>query len=331
MPNDFRLRVGVTRHPKIKRLVRLLGESAFRQWIRLIEFCAENRTSGSFDGMSTEDIELAVDFEGKPGAFAKALLRCQLLDRDEAGVLSLHDWTSNQPWLSNFAERSERARQAARSRWDAADDTRGVGHAAESGSKSSCAPDFGLHPNCDASGNAPSNSGIAASNTPNPSPLPSDSSAIPDSGSFPTPTSCRSPADVSIYLPDFLRFWDTFPRKDGKRKALEAWNRLSPEMREMATTDVPQRSAANWAGREVSKIPHAATYLNQRRWEDEIAPANAIAEPARPRLSKGMGELMDGYAEAVANEQARGNQSPGECEGVLVSPADRPSRAGAVV
>lgn len=119
MPDDFRLRVGVTHHPKIKRLVRLLGEGAFRQWIRLIEFCAENRTSGSFEGMSAEDIELAVDFEGNPGAFIDSLVKCHLLDCDEAGVFSLHDWVSNQPWLSNFAERSKRARAAAQSRWNA--------------------------------------------------------------------------------------------------------------------------------------------------------------------------------------------------------------------
>lgn len=119
MPDDFRMGVGVTRHPKIKRLVRLLGEGAFRQWIRLIEFCAENRTSGSLEGMSAEDIELAVDFEGEPGAFIEALVKCKLLDRDEAGVFSLHDWASNQPWLCNFAERSRRARSAAQARWNA--------------------------------------------------------------------------------------------------------------------------------------------------------------------------------------------------------------------
>lgn len=119
MPDDFRLRVGVTRHPKIKRLVRVLGEGAFRQWIRLIEFCAENRTSGSLDGMSGEDIELAVDFEGEPGAFIEALEKCRLLDRDEAGVFAMHDWVLNQPWLCNFEERSKRARSAAQARWNA--------------------------------------------------------------------------------------------------------------------------------------------------------------------------------------------------------------------
>ena len=119
MPDDFRLRVGVTRHPKIKRLVRFLGEGAFRQWIRLIEFCAENRTNGTFEGMSAEDIELAVDFDGQDGAFIEALLKCRLLDRDQAGAFSIHDWASNQPWLSNFNERSKRARAAAQSRWNA--------------------------------------------------------------------------------------------------------------------------------------------------------------------------------------------------------------------
>jgi hypothetical protein len=123
MPDDSRLRVGVTRHPKVKRLVRLLGGGAFRQWIRLIEYCAENRTSGSLHGMSDEDVELAVDFDDIAGAFVEALLKCQLLDRNEVGSLAIHDWKENQPWLCGFEERSERARSAAQARWNATSTT----------------------------------------------------------------------------------------------------------------------------------------------------------------------------------------------------------------
>jgi hypothetical protein len=40
---DYRLKVGFVDHPKVEKLVRLLGDSALRNLLRLFEYAALNR------------------------------------------------------------------------------------------------------------------------------------------------------------------------------------------------------------------------------------------------------------------------------------------------
>jgi hypothetical protein len=67
----------------------------------------------------------------------------------------------------------------------------------------------------------------------------------------------------------FSEFWATYPRHEAKQEALRAWRHLRPDRALQAhirATLTWQRDLPQW--RE-GKIPHAATYLHQRRWEDE--------------------------------------------------------------
>lgn len=71
---------------------------------------------------------------------------------------------------------------------------------------------------------------------------------------------------------EFHRFWTEYPRKVAKQAALVAWRRLNPS----ATTRAAifdaldwQRTQATWIDQRGRFVPHAATWLNQRRWEDE--------------------------------------------------------------
>jgi hypothetical protein len=127
------------------------------------------------------------------------------------------------------------------------------------------------------------------------------------------------------YPDDFLKFWRAFPRKDGKREALKAWQKLTRDEKAAAIADVPPRCANNWAGRETEKIPHASTYLNQKRWEDDIAP-NRIATPARvaPDLSPGQELLRQMHSEAVDRERARSDRNPEHGQSALAAPTNRP-------
>ncbi|MGH8659848.1 MAG: helix-turn-helix domain-containing protein [Gammaproteobacteria bacterium] len=72
----------------------------------------------------------------------------------------------------------------------------------------------------------------------------------------------------------FDQFWKRYPRKEGKKKALEVWTRKKLESREKATPiilDVIKRASEHkpWID---GYIPHASTYLNGERWDDEISP-----------------------------------------------------------
>lgn len=67
----------------------------------------------------------------------------------------------------------------------------------------------------------------------------------------------------------FGRFWEAYPRHTGRASALKAWSRLKADddlLETMLATLAWQRRTDQW---QRGIIPHAATWLNQRRWEDE--------------------------------------------------------------
>ncbi|MCK5711524.1 MAG: helix-turn-helix domain-containing protein [Hyphomicrobiaceae bacterium] len=67
-------------------------------------------------------------------------------------------------------------------------------------------------------------------------------------------------------------FWEEYPRKEGKAAAERAWNKLKPSQ-DLATaiiTDIRKRTLVDYNLREKRFIPMASTYINGRRWEDEL-------------------------------------------------------------
>jgi hypothetical protein len=70
--------------------------------------------------------------------------------------------------------------------------------------------------------------------------------------------------------PEFVAFYQAYPRKVSRPKACEAWKKLNPDA-ELVTRIMEglQRVLPEWEQREVEYIPHPATWLNQHRWEDE--------------------------------------------------------------
>lgn len=69
----------------------------------------------------------------------------------------------------------------------------------------------------------------------------------------------------------FPDFYGPYPRKVSPKAALAAWMKIEPKTQE--TFDLIdmglQRHIEAWKFREKDKIPHPATWLNQRRWEGE--------------------------------------------------------------
>jgi DNA-binding transcriptional ArsR family regulator len=81
----------------------------------------------------------------------------------------------------------------------------------------------------------------------------------------------------------FDQFWKLYPRKVDKTKAHKAWSKLSmtPDLFTTITAALArQRTSIDWLKSGGQFIPHATTWLNGRRWEDEVQPA-AIAAPSR--------------------------------------------------
>ena len=72
---------------------------------------------------------------------------------------------------------------------------------------------------------------------------------------------------------DFDLFWKFYPRKAGKDAARKAWEKLRPEIpiMKMIADNVRERvEKGEWRKDNQSFILHASTYLNQKRWEDEV-------------------------------------------------------------
>lgn len=70
----------------------------------------------------------------------------------------------------------------------------------------------------------------------------------------------------------FAQFWKLYPRKVDKAKAEKAWNKLdmTPDLfAEICAALAKQATSLDWLKSGGQFIPHATTWLNGRRWEDE--------------------------------------------------------------
>lgn len=85
----------------------------------------------------------------------------------------------------------------------------------------------------------------------------------------------------------FPEFWKAYPRKVKKLEASIAYSRLdpSPELALRILIAVQAQRERGCLrpkpGGDVQFIPHASTWLNQRRWEDELEPAPASTSTDR--------------------------------------------------
>ncbi len=71
----------------------------------------------------------------------------------------------------------------------------------------------------------------------------------------------------------FEAFWTLYPRKTAKQAAAKAWKKLQAE--EVLQVRIKAAVASHALSDQWTKdggqfIPHAATWLNQKRWEDEL-------------------------------------------------------------
>ena len=92
---------------------------------------------------------------------------------------------------------------------------------------------------------------------------------------------------------NFVIFWDLFPKKEGKGLAWSSWKKLkvTQEMADRIIASVKEHLEHhdNWKIDPVTKkprdggrfIPHPATYLNQRRFDDEIIGKASLSTPDR--------------------------------------------------
>ena len=71
----------------------------------------------------------------------------------------------------------------------------------------------------------------------------------------------------------FERFWKLYPRKRDKLKAMRAWDKLKADRKLMQTMSAAlkaQMATEEWQRDNGRAIPYPSTWINNRRWEDEL-------------------------------------------------------------
>lgn len=110
---------------------------------------------------------------------------------------------------------------------------------------------------------------------------------VPQKSATNTPTPVlsleeRTKESVSVTkadAPGFDAFWSAYPRKTAKKRAAKAWRQLSPDpqlLDRMLAALAAQKAWDQWVR---GIIPHPATWLNERRWEDERPPSQVSGRP----------------------------------------------------
>jgi len=109
----------------------------------------------------------------------------------------------------------------------------------------------------------------------------------------------------------FDQFWAIYPKKVGKKAALNIWTRLKPDkdlLEQILRAVEKQKKLDQWTKDGGQFIPNPATWLNQCRWEDELPKGNGqsrtvIGKYARDNRYHAPEEPDDGEVRDVAYYQ----------------------------
>lgn len=90
-------------------------------------------------------------------------------------------------------------------------------------------------------------------------------SIVKDNKESDKPLALSSAADE-----DFQKFWSAYPKKVGKQATAKAFKKVDVPLDVLMTALDQQKQLAQWKKDGGQYIPNPTTWLNQRRWEDEI-------------------------------------------------------------
>jgi uncharacterized protein YdaU (DUF1376 family) len=79
----------------------------------------------------------------------------------------------------------------------------------------------------------------------------------------------------------FAEFWTSYPKKVGKGAAEKAWSKARINGHAHAVMDAldAQKCSSAWSKDNGQFIPNPATWINQRRWEDDLTTVGGLSEP----------------------------------------------------
>lgn len=103
----------------------------------------------------------------------------------------------------------------------------------------------------------------------------------------------------------FAMFWAAYPNKKAKGSAEKVWAKLKPD-HQLAETIISavqkHKLSADWTKDEGQYIPHPATWLNAKRWEDEVTAAPVVIGHQQVQTKHGGFDQRDYNAGLTARE-----------------------------
>ena len=85
-----------------------------------------------------------------------------------------------------------------------------------------------------------------------------------------TPASTNTKEDTKeLYTEAFIAWWKVYPRKVGKFNAAKSYSKAVKDISHKRLLEATMRFSVINAQTEMRYIPHAATWLNQKRYADE--------------------------------------------------------------
>lgn len=107
-------------------------------------------------------------------------------------------------------------------------------------------------------------------------PAPAAAPTAPLSPPAATGRGARQTRQLTAEPAGFQEWWQRYPRKVAKAAALKSWKALAPSEALQATMHAAldvQRRSPQWMKDGGEFIPHPATWLSHKRWEDELVTA----------------------------------------------------------
>lgn len=91
----------------------------------------------------------------------------------------------------------------------------------------------------------------------------------------------RTKKQEPVSVDGFVSFWTAYPKKVAKPEAMKAWIKVAPDAEltsQIMAGLARAKQSKDWTKDDGQFIPHPTTWLNQRRWEDEVGAAAAGGE-----------------------------------------------------
>lgn len=105
----------------------------------------------------------------------------------------------------------------------------------------------------------------------------------------------------------FDTFWACYPKKASKPMAFRAWKKLKPDpaLADEIMTGLQKWSESyDWLKDGGQYIPYPATWLNNRKWEDDVPAARPVDSVKRVNAQQYEQRDYSGVQEAVSNDYA---------------------------